>query len=91
MARSKQVQKTMGEVADLGCIICGGPAQVHHIHTGIGKSRDDNKVIPLCILHHNAGIYGVSLHAGKKAFEKRFGTEQQLWELTQDLLRGIKC
>jgi len=33
----------------------------------------------------------VALHAGKKAFEARFGSEQELFDLTQDLLRGVKC
>jgi hypothetical protein len=70
----------------LGCIICSAPAILHHIHTGIGKSRDDNKVIPLCPNHHTNLGYGFSIHAGKKEFERHYGTEQQLWELTQDML-----
>jgi hypothetical protein len=91
MARKKSVQQTMNDIADLGCIICGSPAQLHHIGTHLGGGRDDNKVIGLCVLHHTGGGYGTALHAGKKAFEARFGTEQELFDLTQDLLRGIKC
>lgn len=91
MARKKSIQQTMSDIASLGCIICGSPAQLHHIGTHLGGGKDDSKVIPLCVLHHTGGGYGVALHAGKKVFEARFGSEQELFDLTQDLLRGVKC
>jgi hypothetical protein len=31
-------------------------------------------------MHHQHGGYGVAFHAGKKAFEERFGTETELLE-----------
>jgi hypothetical protein len=71
-------KRHMADVASIGCIICGGPAQVHHCETHMGGGRDHLQVIPLCVGHHTSGGYGVALHAGKKAFERNHGTEQDL-------------
>jgi hypothetical protein len=39
------------------------------------KSKD---VIPLCHPHHRTGGYGVAFHAGRKIWEKTFGTQRAL-------------
>lgn len=78
----------MERVAALGCIICGSPAQIHHIGTHAGGGRDHMRTIPLCVMHHTAGIYGTSLHAGKKAFEARYGTEEELLEQVNEILNS---
>lgn len=39
----------------MGCVVCGGPATVHHVRAtihGAGISKDDRWVIPLCPPHH---------------------------------------
>lgn len=43
-------------VAQLGCLVCGGPATIHHV-TGYADrpgrfSRDEMLVVPLCPIHH---------------------------------------
>ena len=74
----------MARVAALGCIICGAPTELHHPSSGaMGKRSSHFDVIPLCPMHHRLGGYGVAVHAGKKSFEKRFGTEQELLEKTR--------
>ena len=70
-------------VASLGCMVCGMPAELHHVMMGTGLSQrsDHFMVIPLCGVHHRTGQYGEALHAGVAAFEDRYGTEKEL--LTQ--------
>ena len=53
-------------------------AEVHHIrkHTGIGLRPSHFDTIPLCYEHHRTGK--ISVHLGKKAFESKYGTEEQL-------------
>ncbi|MCF8585042.1 Ref family protein [Enterobacter asburiae] len=81
----------LSRVAALGCIVCRNhnlgetPAEIHHIRTGQGTSQraDHRKSIPLCHMHHRSGGYGVAIHAGRKQWERNFGTELQLLEQVQ--------
>jgi hypothetical protein len=69
-------------VAELGCIICRAPAEIHHLtgpqHRGMGQKADFTKTIPLCHRHHRTGGPGVAIHAGKKTWEALHGTEEEL-------------
>ena len=76
-------RKWMQQVADYGCIACNidglqVSAEIHHIrkHTGMGLRPPHTKILPLCASHHRTGK--ISVHLGKKAFEKKYGTEEQL-------------
>lgn len=50
------VREHHDRVAALGCVVCGGPATVHHVtgyHDRPGRfSRDEWLVVPLCPPHH---------------------------------------
>ncbi|MBU1567749.1 MAG: Ref family protein [Proteobacteria bacterium] len=74
------VAQYKNRVAEIGCIICGCPACLHHPRFCIGMSQrsSDWLVIPLCPAHHQTGGFGVAIHANKVAFEGNFGTEQEL-------------
>lgn len=88
MATKKQAEKRhMARVASLGCIVCGGPANVHHCGTHMGGGRDHMRVIPLCHIHHQNGGYAVALHAGKKKWESIFGTENELLDKVDKMLQ----
>ena len=71
-----------------GCVVCRNlghpdtPAEIHHIRTGtgVGRKADQFDVIPLCPLHHRNGNYGEAIHAGKRTWEAKFGTELELME-----------
>lgn len=84
-------KRHMSRVADLGCIVCilqnlgDSPAAIHHTE-GKTKPGAHFLVLPLCGAHHQTGGYGVALHAGKKEFERRYGTESYLLEQTNLLL-----
>ena len=95
--KSEATRRYMGRVAELGCIACRmdgygpTPAQVHHPRAKAGMSErgDDMETIPLCISHH---LYGgkypdgtefPAVHSDTAAFRKRYGSDQELSEITQ--------
>lgn len=83
---SKTERAYFNRVAELGCIICRMPAEIHHLRTGVGLGMKSKDVIPLCPSHHRNGGHGVAIHAGRLAFEANFGTELELLEKLKGLL-----
>lgn len=77
-------------MAGLGCIAghCGRPAECHHIRQGAGMGRKNShfEVIPLCESHHRTGGFGIAIHAGKKTWESKYGSERELLAQTLALL-----
>jgi hypothetical protein len=75
-------KKHIKQVVALGSIISGMPAEAHHPTFGRGKSQKTSNmlVIPLTPEEHRTGKYGYCIHAGRVAFEKRYGTELELLE-----------
>ncbi len=83
------------KLEDLGCIVCLidlkilTPCGIHHM-SGQVKDGCHQLTLGLCGNHHqmksNFG-YWVSRHGdGKADFEKAYGTEQELLELTNELI-----
>ena len=74
--------KTIGEMPCYACFQDGREtnAEVHHIrkHTGMGLRPSHFDTIPLCSGHHRTNK--ISVHLGKKEFERRYGTEQEILE-----------
>lgn len=85
---TKAERDHMARVAALGCLICRGPAEVHHITTcvGMGQRASHYETISLCGRHHRTGGFGVAIHAGKKTWESIYGTELELLEIVNNLL-----
>ena len=87
-------KKHMDRVSQLGCIVCylqgfyGVPAEIHHIE---GKTKIDThfKVLPLCFEHHRMGsdMEPISRHPYKARFEKAYGTENELLELVNSMVK----
>ena len=83
---TKAEKDHMAKVAAIGCIACkqlgydDTPAELHHIRStaGAGQRANNYEVIPLCPWHHRTGGHGHAIHAGQAAFEKKFGTEEDL-------------
>lgn len=87
-------------VAQLGCLVCGAPAELHHC-TGhadrMGRvSRRHDRVVPLCPAHHRVGAVGgfhYSVEAlGHRGFYEEFGIDlmaraETLWDETVELER----
>ena len=72
--------KTIAEMPCYACFQDGfeNQAEVHHIrkHTGMGLRPPHSDTIPLCHSHHRTGK--ISVHLGKREFEKKYGTEQEI-------------
>lgn len=94
MAKTKQEKEHYGKLHELGCIVCRKEGlgytepMIHHVRcdAGMGMKSHWSKAIPLCPMHHQHGGYGIAIHAGQKAFERRFGTEEELLEYTTKCL-----
>ena len=83
----------LAQVADLGCIVClrqgrYSPAEIHHLRAGLGLSQKASpfRVLPLCPIHHRTGGRGTAFHAGRRTWETRLGSEEELLEEIQTLL-----
>lgn len=74
----------MARVRELGCILCGAPASIHHINAhGMGMKASDFEVLPLCKFHHQDGPFGEAVHNGKRTWEAKYGTERHLLTIVQ--------
>lgn len=84
-----QERKHLARVAALGCLICGCQAEIHHIRArgSMGKRSSHFETISLCPRHHRTGGHGVAIHAGQKTFEAKYGTEEELLDRVNWLLK----
>ena len=57
------------------------PETQRRIQADIARRKADQfDVIPLCPLHHRNGNHGEAIHAGRRTWEAKFGTELELME-----------
>ena len=85
-ARTKAECDFQGIVAGLPCIVCGAyEIEIHHMKSkadgskwGHGQRGDHMRVLPLCKFHH---WNGANNPMGSKEFERRYGTENELFAL----------
>lgn len=85
---TKAQRAYMDRVAQLGCLLCRQPAQLHHVREGAGMAQKSSNwlVVPLCPSHHTGsdGIHGLS----PRMFERRHGlSELDLLALTTERLQ----
>jgi hypothetical protein len=73
---SAAMKRHLSAVADMGCLVCGGPAQIHHIMHAPGKvtRRDDRWIVALCRAHHQDrwGVHGLG---SERAFAEHYGID----------------
>jgi hypothetical protein len=86
---TKREKQWLSKVADLGCLICGAPAEIHHIRTGqgMGQRASNFLVIPLCEFHHRLGAFGEAIHAGQREFEIQHGCNEL--DLLAEVIRRL--
>lgn len=88
--KQDHIKRYMNAVASIGCIICGAPAQIHHIRTEL-NSKSDLLILPLCPYHHTDGPSGDAIHNGKFEFRCLYGTEFSLLaKVLDNIARRIK-
>lgn len=82
---TKDERNHYSKLHNLGCIVCNlqgygySEPEIHHIksgNAGVGMKSHWSLAIPLCATHHRLGSHGVSIHAGKKAFEAAVGMSE---------------
>ena len=81
----------MDRVAAMGCLVCGGPSEVHHERTG-QRARDDAYVVPLCPLHHRDGRVGFHGLGSADAFREAHGIDLPTvaeWLRDESIAMGI--
>ena len=91
---NKTEREWVDKVVAIGCITCRisrgvhSQPEVHHVRSGMGLGQRNSwfNILPLCPICHRLGKHGEALHAGKKAFEKRYGTELELLERVRKLI-----
>ena len=82
---NKAERDHMGRVAELGCLICRRPAQVHHVRGGgMGRKSSNYDTFPLCF-HHHTGAEGIHT-IGIMTWEDRYGSELAMLTETKRLL-----
>ena len=79
-------KKRFERISSMGCVICGGVANIHHAGTGSGGRKDHDKVFALCLKHHDRQ-FTTGLHYSRKQFEALHGTEAELLTKTERLLQ----
>lgn len=83
----------MDAIAQLPCVVCSSrPVEIHHLLRG-GRRIGHLSSIPLCAPHHRGGSEHppfISRHPFKARFEKAYGTEGELLELTRQIVRDRK-
>jgi hypothetical protein len=91
-----KIKAWFNALTDMGCIVClneyGVVSQpdIHHL-TKSGKRIDDFHTIPLCPTHHRSGVNNVhaaSRHPWKKEFERRYGSELDLYQQVKEIIGG---
>lgn len=67
-------KRHMGRVAEMGCLVCCRPAEVHHVTSDRFKriTRSNKRVVPLCPEHHRTGPHAVE-RISHDGFYNRFG------------------
>ena len=88
-------KRHMDAVAQIGCIVCIlymgeiTPCEIHHTD-GKTKEGAHKRILGLCFPHHREGSrndFYVSRHPHKAEFERRYGTEEYLMEMTNKLIK----
>lgn len=75
-------------IADIGCLICRQPPQMHHLRglefgTGTGKKASNDLTIGLCMMHHTGND---GYHHSPATFEAKYGTQANLLEKQNRLI-----
>ena len=77
----------MASVAELGCLICWQPAEVHHkTGAGMGMRASNYDTMPLCPRHHRTGGHGFAIHAGTETWEAKYGLQDEHIKMTKRML-----
>lgn len=91
-----EVREYRDAVAELGCLICLQPAEIHHAkggsmldaHTykGMGQKTGEEAILPLCPRHHR-GEQGIE-KIGVETWERKFGRQSEMLNIVTERLEA---
>lgn len=99
VAPNAEEKAWMDDIVQVGCIVCRAhhnvftPAAVHHPLSG-GRRMGHLFAIPLCDPGHHQNSPGkekISRHPNKAQFERAYGTEMDLLELTKGYVAILRA
>jgi hypothetical protein len=90
---NKRHKERFDALSRIGCIICGGPAEIHHLTGGgVGQKETHDRTIPLCPEHHRTGgTAKIGFHHSPEAFESEYGSQELLLERTNHKLKIMEA
>jgi len=85
-APTKAQRERWNRISELGCLICGRPATIHHLFTGAGGRKNHDRVAPLCWEHHvgREGIDGRVM--SKKVWQAKYMSEPEMEQRVKTML-----
>lgn len=92
-----EIKTRYESIVSIGCVVClqyygvYSPPEIHHLigqkYRAMGKKAKDENTIGLCTYHHRAGcVDHPSIHVYPDLFNKKFGTQEELLKLTNELI-----
>jgi len=81
----------LNRVAAVGCLVCNGPAEIHHVRTGL-QAKDDRRVVPLCAGHHRHNADSFHQLGSADLFHKVHGIDlvrEADWQWTISVNEGL--
>lgn len=89
-------KQRLSDIHNIPCSLCyklgirqTTPTQAHHkVGLGLGKKASDDLSMALCYNHHQGGNNAIH-HIGSKAFERKFCSQDELIEITDQLLNEL--
>jgi hypothetical protein len=84
-------QAHLDAVQALGCLVCRGVAEIHHVRSlrGVRIRRNHMLVLLLCPTHHRTGPEGVAFHAGSREWQRIHGSEESLLAVVDQRLQEV--
>lgn len=81
--RTRPQRRHHGRLKELGCLVCGGPAEIHHVRGFADRAgsitKDHWLVTPLCPSHHRidkSAAFPMSVHGlGHQGFYQEHGID----------------
>lgn len=80
-------------IASMGCLVTGGPAEIHHEKDGIGAKRDHRYLVPLSPEYHRTGPMARHVIGKQRFSDEVLGFDilewaKEQWKITEEMYDG---
>jgi len=85
---NKAEKAHLTRIAEMGCLVCGGPAEIHHLLSK--RPRNHRWAVPLCPNHHRTSRDGLHWLGNEKKWFKHHKIDAEAWaEREWEISNGI--